>query len=70
MQLTPNLVIRFAALVLVLCAPSHGSAQVNSGEQDVPPASPNTLTAAERSAGWQLLFSITTSPISSSGSTS
>jgi hypothetical protein len=52
----PNLVMRFAALALVAGAPAHGSAQVNSGEPDVAPASPNTLTAAERSAGWQLLF--------------
>src|SRR4051812_8246801 len=44
MQPRPSLVIRFA-VALVLCAPACGGAQV-----------PNTLTAAERSAGWQLLF--------------
>src|SRR5258705_13984544 len=48
-----NYGLRTLALALLSCAPAHGSAQVKSSEQ---PASPNTLTADERAAGWQLLF--------------
>jgi Domain of Unknown Function (DUF1080) len=56
MHLRPNLVMRFAALALAPCAPAQSSAQAKSGEQYAAPASPNTLTAEERTAGWRLLF--------------